>query len=198
MQRFHGTCEPVPHGGGTSPLEEYAHQILALNRERPDLTLDEIVLALHKRRISWKRSALSRFFARHGIIFKKKPARRRAKARRRGSRTPMLDPRAKVAWPCSSYIFRRNCRHYEHCPSQRSEPTRRTAVWRCFDGALGNADIHRRLSPTAIVAPMLIKGAVERRSVSRLSNNVSPRLSGGRTSSSSTMSPYDDVREAIG
>jgi len=29
-------------------LEEYAQQILALNRERPDLSLDEIVLALHK------------------------------------------------------------------------------------------------------------------------------------------------------
>jgi hypothetical protein len=31
MQRFHedGTCEPMPRGGSTSPLKEYAHQILA-------------------------------------------------------------------------------------------------------------------------------------------------------------------------
>src|SRR5262252_1279017 len=74
MQRFRedGTCEPMPRGGSTSPLEEYAQQILALNREQPDLTLDEIVLALHKRRISGSRSALSRFFARHGITIKKK------------------------------------------------------------------------------------------------------------------------------
>jgi hypothetical protein len=56
MQRFRedGTCEPMPRGGSTSPLEENAHQILALNRERPDYTLDEIVLALQKRRNSWK------------------------------------------------------------------------------------------------------------------------------------------------
>ena len=73
MQRFRedGTCEPMPRGGSTSPLKEYAQQILALNREQPDLTLDEIVLALHKRRISGSRSALSRFFARHGITIKK-------------------------------------------------------------------------------------------------------------------------------
>jgi transposase len=73
MQRFceDGTCEPMPRGGSTSPLEEYAQQILALNREQPDLTLDEIVLALRKRRISGSRSALSRFFARHGITIKK-------------------------------------------------------------------------------------------------------------------------------
>lgn len=43
MQRFRedGTCEPMPRGGSTSPLEEYAEQILALNREQPDLSLDE-------------------------------------------------------------------------------------------------------------------------------------------------------------
>ena len=74
MQRFRedGTCEPMPRGGSTSPLEKYAQQILALNREQPDLTLDEIVLALYKRRIPASRSALSRFFARHGITIKKK------------------------------------------------------------------------------------------------------------------------------
>jgi transposase len=99
MQRFRedGTCEPMPRGGSTSPLEKYTQQILALNRERPDLTLDEIVLVLHKRRIPASRSALSRFFARHGITIKKKLARRRAKARRRGAGAPTLDPRARAA-----------------------------------------------------------------------------------------------------
>jgi transposase len=99
MQRFRedGTCEPMPRGGSTSPLEKYAEQILAFIRERPDLTLDEIVLALHKRRIPGSRSALSRFFARHDVTIKKKPARRRAKARRRGSGAPTLDARARAA-----------------------------------------------------------------------------------------------------
>ena len=73
MQRFHedGVCEPVPRGGSTSPLEKYSQQILALIREQRDLTLNEIVSVLHRRRIPGSRSALSRFFARHGITFKK-------------------------------------------------------------------------------------------------------------------------------
>src|SRR5271157_2828851 len=80
VQRFHddGTCEPMPRGGSTSPLEKYSERILALIREQSDLTLDEMVLALRKRRISASRSALSRFFARHGITVKKKACRRRS------------------------------------------------------------------------------------------------------------------------
>jgi transposase len=95
--REDGVCEPMPRGGSTSPLERYAERILALTRERADLTLDEIVVALHKQRIPGSRSALSRFFARHGVTIKKKPARRGAKARRRGSGTQALDPRARAA-----------------------------------------------------------------------------------------------------
>ena len=74
VQRFHedGVCEPMPRGGSTSPLEKYSQQILALIREQRDLTLNEIVSLLHRRRIPGSRSALSRFFARHGITFKKK------------------------------------------------------------------------------------------------------------------------------
>jgi transposase len=51
-------------------LEEYSRQILALIREQRELTLNEIVSILRKRRISASRSALSRFFARHGITLK--------------------------------------------------------------------------------------------------------------------------------
>ena len=88
MQRFReeGTSEPMPRGGSTSPLERYSEQIWALIGEHPDLTLNEIASALHKRRIPGSRSALSRFFARHDVTFKKKPAGGRAQASRRGSR----------------------------------------------------------------------------------------------------------------
>src|SRR5215467_15342353 len=101
MQHFRedGTSEPMPRGGSTSPLEKYAQQILALIREQPDFTLDEIVLALHKRRIPGSRSALSRFFARHRITIKKslRAAERKradvARARRRWIREQgLLDP----------------------------------------------------------------------------------------------------------
>lgn len=98
VQRFRddGTAEPIPSGGSTSPLEEHAERILALISEQRDLTLREMVSALHKRRIAASRSALSRFFARHGITAKKKSAGGRAQASRRGSRPPTLGSRARV------------------------------------------------------------------------------------------------------
>ena len=99
MQRFRdeGRCEPMPRGGSTSPLEKHSRRIIALVNEQPDLTLGEIVSALHKRRIPTSRSALSRFFARHAITFKKKPASGGAKASRRGPGTPTLGTRARAA-----------------------------------------------------------------------------------------------------
>lgn len=99
VQRFRddGTAEPMPRGGSISPLEKHAQRILALIRERSDRTLDEIVSVLHKQRIRTSRSALSRFFARHGITFKKKPASGRAEAGRRSSGAPPMDPRARIA-----------------------------------------------------------------------------------------------------
>ncbi len=99
LQRFHdnGGCEPMPRGGSTSPLEKHLRGILALVREQPDLTLGEIVSVLRKRRIPASRSALSRFFARHGITFKKKSASGRAQASRRSSGAPPLGARARAA-----------------------------------------------------------------------------------------------------
>src|SRR3974390_2669879 len=99
LQRFHedGTCGPMPRGGSTSPLEKHSRKILALISGQPDLTLDEMVTMLRKRRIPGSRSALSRFFARHGITVKKKPARGRAEASRRSSRAPALDTRARLS-----------------------------------------------------------------------------------------------------
>ena len=89
--RADGTAEPMPRGGSTSPLEEHAEQILALIAEQPDLTLREIVSALHKRRIPGSRSALSRFFARRGITVKKKPACSGTAASRCGAGASALD-----------------------------------------------------------------------------------------------------------
>jgi transposase len=99
VQRFRedGTCEPMVRGGSTSPLEKYSRQILAFIGKQPDFTLGEIVSALHKRGLPGSRSALSRFFARHGITIKKKFAGGRAQASRRGSRSPTLDSRARLS-----------------------------------------------------------------------------------------------------
>src|SRR6202047_2842001 len=95
----HGSSEPMPRGGSTSPLEQHSREILALISEQSALTLNEIVSALGKRRVPGSRSALSRFFARHGITIKKslRAAERKradvARARRRWIREQgFLDP----------------------------------------------------------------------------------------------------------
>lgn len=92
--RKEGLCTPKPRGGSRSALEDYAEEILALVNEQPDWTLDELIVAMQKRRISGSRSALWRFFERHDISFKKKPASSRAKPSGRSPRAPALDARA--------------------------------------------------------------------------------------------------------
>jgi transposase len=91
------SAAPKPRGGSISPLEQFATEILTLVAEQPDLTLVEIVAGLRKRRIKTSRSSLWRFLDRHNITLKKKPAGRRAAARRCGTSTPTLDSRARHA-----------------------------------------------------------------------------------------------------
>jgi transposase len=69
-----GSVAAKPTGGSISPLEEHADWLLALISKQSDLTLDEVVAAMRKRRIAGSRSAVWRFFKRHNISFKKKPA----------------------------------------------------------------------------------------------------------------------------
>jgi transposase len=96
-QRFEttGSVAAKPSGGSTSPLERHAGFLLGLIGEKPDLTLDEIVAAMGKRRIAGSRSAVWRFFARRNISFKKNSVRGRAEARGRGARAAALDARAR-------------------------------------------------------------------------------------------------------
>lgn len=92
LQRWQATGEVAakPTGGSTSPLEEYEAELLALAKEKPDLTLDEFCAVLDERKIATSRVSLHRFFARHQLSFKKNPARQRAGARRRGRGTLAL------------------------------------------------------------------------------------------------------------
>ena len=92
-----GSAAPKSRGGSTSRLEEHTTLILGLVKEQPDSTFKELLAALRKRRIRSSRSALWRFFERHNITFKKKPAGSRTAAAGRGSGPPALDPRARPA-----------------------------------------------------------------------------------------------------
>lgn len=96
LQRWQdtGSVAAKPTGGSKSPLEEHADFLLALIAEQSDLTLDEVVATMCKRRIDSSRSAVWRFFDRHGISFKKKPAGSGARTPRRSARTSALDARA--------------------------------------------------------------------------------------------------------
>lgn len=76
LQRWQasGSAAAKPRGGSVSPLEKRAARVLAVIAAHPDLTLMETVAELGQWRIRTSKSAVSRFFARHGITLKKKPA----------------------------------------------------------------------------------------------------------------------------
>jgi transposase len=99
LQRWRHKKSAVPkaRGGSVSPLEKIAARVLAVVTEQPDLTLVEMVAVLRRRRIRTSRSALSRFFHRHDITLKKKPAGGGTTTSRRGPSAPTLDPRARHA-----------------------------------------------------------------------------------------------------
>src|SRR5262249_19254611 len=93
-----GRCTAKPRGGSVSPLEKHADFLLGLIARRPDLTLDEAVLAMHRDKIPGSRSAMWRFFKHCNVTFKKKPATGGAGARGRGGSAPALDARTGHVW----------------------------------------------------------------------------------------------------
>ena len=84
MQRLNetGSIAAKPSGGSISPLEAHTDFLLGLIAEQPDLTLDEIVAVMRKRRIAGSRSAVWRFCKRHNISFKKKACAQRSSSER--------------------------------------------------------------------------------------------------------------------
>src|SRR3989441_8870345 len=85
-----GRCAAKPRGGSISPLEKHADFLLGLIEKQPDLTLDEVVLAMRKHKIPGGRTAVWRFFKRHKIF---KKSLRAARARGGGAGAPALDAR---------------------------------------------------------------------------------------------------------
>ena len=76
------TVEAKPSGGSISPLEDHAAFLLGLVTENPDMTLDEVVTAVSKARIACSRTAVWRFYERHGCTSKKLCAQRSKSAPR--------------------------------------------------------------------------------------------------------------------
>jgi transposase len=102
LQRWRdsGCAAAKPRGGGVSPLEKFATQILAVIAEQSDRTLVETVAVLRKQRIRTSRSSLRRFLNRHNITLKKELTGSGTATRGRRPRAPTLDPRARHARSC--------------------------------------------------------------------------------------------------
>jgi transposase len=141
-------------------LEKHSQQILALIREQRDLTLNEIVSVLHRRRIPGSRSALSRFFARHGITFKKslRAAERKradvARARRRWIREQGWLDTTRLVFIDETAVTTNMVRLNGWNPrGERLFADAPMGHWETVTFIAG-------LRQTGIVAPMLIKGAM--------------------------------------
>jgi hypothetical protein len=66
MQRFvrFGSAAAKPNGGSTAPLEAHAPWLLGLIARHPDLTLDEIVMAMRQEGIAGSRDRAGNIAAR--------------------------------------------------------------------------------------------------------------------------------------
>jgi transposase len=89
-----GSAKAKPMGGKRSPLDAHKRWLLELIAAEPDLTLEEIRGRLRGRGITVSASSVWRFYDRHDITFKKKPARSRTRPRRRPHRARELEARA--------------------------------------------------------------------------------------------------------
>jgi transposase len=92
-----GSVAAKPMGGKRSPLDAHEEWLLELIAAEADLTLEEIRGRLRVRGINVSASSVWRFFDRHEITFKKKPARRRTGSPRRPQRTRKLEAQAAAA-----------------------------------------------------------------------------------------------------
>jgi transposase len=83
-----GSVKPsATRGHRRSPLDAHSAWLLGLIEVKPDLTLEEIgQQLLREKGLSAGITSIWRFFERHQISFKKKPARGRARPRRRPQR----------------------------------------------------------------------------------------------------------------
>jgi transposase len=81
QRRATGSFAPKPQGGDmrSRRIEERREEVLALWEACQDITLDELRVALAGMGLSVANSTLHRFFVRHGITRKRRPAMRSSK-----------------------------------------------------------------------------------------------------------------------
>jgi transposase len=164
LQRWRdsGSAKAKASGGSTSPLEKHAEWLLAAVAEQPDLTLDEIVAAMRKRRIPGSRTAVWRFFARHDLTFKKKSLRAAeqqrpdvARARRRWRREQFLFDPARLVFIDETATSTNMVRLWGRAPrGQRLVGFVPHGHWKTITLVAG-------LRHDAVVAPFVIDGPLD-------------------------------------
>ena len=92
-----GLVAAKPMGGKHSPLDLHKGWLLGLIAAEADLTLEEIRARLRERGLIVSASSVWRFYDRHAISFKKKPACSRARPRRRPPGARELETRTAAA-----------------------------------------------------------------------------------------------------
>ena len=162
MQRFEetGSVAAKPSGGSASPLEKHAKFLLAQIANKPDLTLDEIVVAMRKRRIAGSRSAVWRFFARRNISFKKNSVRGGAEARGRGPRPPPLDARPSMFDPARLVFIDETSTNTAMVRLRGRAPRGERLVDYAPQGAWKTVTFVGGLRQRGMTAPFVIEGAM--------------------------------------
>ena len=81
QRRATGSFAPLPQGGDTRSrrIEAHRDKVLAIWEPAKDITLDELRVALARTGLTVSNATLHRFFVRHGITRKKRPATRSSK-----------------------------------------------------------------------------------------------------------------------
>ena len=175
-----GSIAPKPSGGSISPLEAHAAFLFTLIARQPDLTLDEIVAAMHKRGIAGSRSAVWRFLQRHKISVKKslRAAEQEradvARARRRWMREQgMFDP-ARLVFLDETATSTNMVRLRGRCPrGQRLIAHVPHGHWKTITFVAG---LRRR----AVVAPLVLDGPMNATIfVTYLKECLAPKLKRG-------------------
>lgn len=96
--RLKKSVAPSPvRGHRRALLENHAEWLMAVVKDKPDITLAEISAKLAKRGIRVSLSTVWSFYDRRGLSFKKKPLRIRAGSGGGGRRAGALDSRPKAA-----------------------------------------------------------------------------------------------------
>jgi len=78
QRRITGSYAPRPQGGDTRSrrIEAHRDRVLAIWEAAKDITLDELRVELARTGLTVSNATLHRFFVRHGITRKKRPATR--------------------------------------------------------------------------------------------------------------------------